>query len=72
MKNLQQIVDAYIQMDQQRRDEAVVRMVRIAKTHPNPTQVRRTPKLSLVVDNTSGSVRSSELLSRGHNLGAVI
>lgn len=34
MKNLQRIIDAYEKMDQRRRDEAVARMERIAKTYP--------------------------------------
>lgn len=48
MKNLQKIIDAYIQMDERRRGEAVLRMVRIAKAH----SMKKNPTLRLVVDNT--------------------
>lgn len=67
MKNLQQLVDSYVQMDQRRRGEAVARMRRIAKSHP----MRTTPMLNLVVDNTRG-LGLAEVDSSVHDLRAPV
>jgi hypothetical protein len=44
VERLRRIVTAYLQMDQRRQDEAMVRMERIAHTHPKA----RAPQLRLV------------------------
>ena len=47
VERLRRIVAAYLQMDQRRQDEAMVRMERIAHTHPKAraTHLRLVPQL---------------------------
>ncbi|NHZ83705.1 hypothetical protein F2P44_31220 [Massilia sp. CCM 8695] len=70
MKNLDKIIEAYTRMDDRRRDEAVVRMTRIAVSHPREASEAprgRPVYLSLVVDN-SALMNPSIVERRVHDL----